>query len=169
MVVAGLTTASATAQPVKTQAEALADDAAQYAAHYRVPLDEAVLRLQGQQASVPTTDAIAAEFASRLAGISIEHSPDYRIVVLLTGVEPVADRSAGGVPIVFHTGARATRAQAIAAMRRHLIDLRNELPGARGAGYDQRTGEIVLLVTSADAQRFGAAAIRARAEQLGGV
>ena len=169
MVVAGLTTASATAQPVKTQAEALADDAAQYAAHYRVPLDEAVRRLQGQQASVPTTDAIAAEFASRLAGISIEHSPDYRIVVLLTGVEPVADRSAGGVPIVFHTGARATRSQAIAAMRRHLIDLRNELPGARGAGYDQRTGEIVLLVTSADAQRFGAAAIRARAEQLGGV
>ena len=37
-------------------------------------------------------------------------------------------------------------------MRRHLIDLRAELPGARGAGYDQRTGEVVLLVPSADAQ-----------------
>jgi hypothetical protein len=73
------------------------------------------------------------------------------------------------VPIVFRTGAKATRAQAIAAMRKHLIDLRNELPGARGAGYDQRTGEVVLLVTSADAQRFGADAIRARAEQISGV
>jgi hypothetical protein len=54
-------------------------------------------------------------------------------------------------------------------MRRHLIDLRTELPGARGAGYDQRTGEIVLLVTSADAQRFGEDAIKSRAEQLSGV
>ncbi|GAA3886851.1 hypothetical protein GCM10022276_02440 [Sphingomonas limnosediminicola] len=160
---------AASAQPVKTQAEALADDAVQYAAHYRVLGDEALRRLQGQQASAPATDAIAQEFASRLAGISIQHSPDYRIVVLLTGDEPVSDRVADGVPIVFTTGAKATRQQAIMALRKHLIDLRSELPGARGAGYDQRTGEIVLLVTSADAQKFGLDSIRARAEQLGGV
>jgi hypothetical protein len=160
---------AAAAEPVKTQAEAVADDAAQYAAHYRVPLDEAVRRLRAQQASVRATDAIAQEFESRLAGVSIEHSPEYRIVVLLTGSDPVAERSAAGVPIVFRTGAKATRAQAISAMLKHLIDLRNELPGARGAGYDQRTGEVVLLVTSADAQRFGADAIRQRAEQISGV
>lgn len=116
-----------------------------------------------------TTDAIAQEFTSRLAGISIEHSPEYRIVVLLTGTEPVADRSAAGVPIVFRTGARTTRAQAIRAMRQHLIDLRTELPGARGAGYDPRTGEVVLLVTAGDAERFGADAIKRRAEQVSGV
>ena len=101
--------------------------------------------------------------------MSIEHSPEYRIVVLLTGAEPVAGRNAGGVQIVFRTGARATRSEAVAAMRKHLIDFRAALPGARGAGYDQRTGEVVLLVTSADAQRFGADAIRAQAEQLSGV
>jgi hypothetical protein len=162
-------TATAWAQPVKTQAEALADDGAQYAAHYGVPVDEAVRRLRAQQASVAATDAIAHEFAPRLAGISIEHSPEYRLVVLLTGTEPVADRSTAGVPIVFRNGAKATRAQAIAAMLQHLIDLRNELPGARGAGYDQRTGEVVLLVTSADATRFGPDAIRSRAEQISGV
>jgi hypothetical protein len=160
---------AAAAQPVKTQAQALADDAAQYAAQFRVPADEALRRLQAQQASVRATDQIAQEFATRLAGISIEHLPEYRIVVLLTGTEPVPDRSASGVPIVFRTGAKATRAQAIAAMRKHLIDLRSELPGARGAGYDQRTGEVVLLVTAADAQRFGVQAIRARAEQVSGV
>lgn len=157
------------AQPVRTQAEALADDAAQYAARFGVPGDEALRRLRAQQASVAATDAIASEFASRLAGISIEHAPAYRIVVLLTGTEPVADRSAAGVPIVFRTGARATRAQAVAAMRKHLIDLRWELPGERGAGYDQRTAEVVLLVPAADVQRFGADAIRNRAEQIGGV
>ncbi|MBV9529433.1 hypothetical protein [Sphingomonas sp.] len=105
--------------------------------------------------------------------MSVEHDPDYRIVVLLTGSEPVADRvlHAGGadVTVTFRTGARATHAQAIAAMRRHLIDLRSELPGARGAGYDQRTGEVVLLVPAEDAERYGVAAIKARAEQIGGV
>src|SRR4249919_2465367 len=154
--------ATADAQVVQTQAEAIADDAIQYAAQFGVTPDEASRRLKAQQASAVATDAIAREFVARLAGISIEHSPAYRIVVLLTGDEAVADRSAAGVPIDFRTGAKATHAQAVAAMRKHLIDLRADLPNARGAGYDQRTGEVVLLVTSADAQQFGIDAIRTR-------
>ena len=166
---AALITGNATAQPVQTQAEALADYAVQYAATFGVTPDEAVRRLKVQQDSVAATDAIAREFASRLAGISIEHSPEYRIVVLLTGDGPVADRSAAGVPIVFRTGAKATHAQAVDAMRKHLIDFRADLPNARGAGYDQRTGEVVLLVIRADADKYGLEAIRSRAEQVGGV
>ncbi|MFL6722179.1 MAG: hypothetical protein ACJ8FT_10315 [Sphingomonas sp.] len=162
-------TPAAQAQPVQTQADALADDAVQYAAQFRVAPEEALRRLEAQQASVAATDAIRAEFAGRLAGIAIDHAPAYRIVVLLTGDEPVADRSADGVPIVFRTGAKATQAAAVAALRKHLIDLHAELPGARGGGYDQRTGEVVLLVSSADAQRFGVDAIRQRAEAIGGV
>ena len=161
--------AAAPAQHVQTQAEALADDAVQYAAQFAVTPDEALRRLRSQQASVAATDAITHEFADRLAGISIEHRPDYRIVVLLTGNEPVAERSAAGMPIVFRTGAKATHAQAIIALRKHLIDLHSDLPNARGAGYDQRTGQVVLLVTSADADRYGIEAIRARAEQVSGV
>ena len=154
---------------MQTQNEALADDAVQYTAAFEVTPDEALRRLKAQQASVVTTDALRSEFADRLAGIAIEHAPDYRIIVLLTGSEPVADRSAAGVPVVFRTGAKATHAQAVDAMRKHLIDLRSDLPGARGAGYDQRTGEVVLLVTRADADHYGIDAIRARAEQIGGV
>jgi hypothetical protein len=157
------------AQPVQTQAEALADDAVQYAAQFGVAPDEALRRLKAQQASVAATDAIAREFADRLAGISIQHTPDYRIVVLLTGTEQIVDRKASGVPIVFKTGAKATHAQAVMALRKHLIDLHTDLPNARGAGYDQRTGEVVLLVTREDAARFGVDAIRRRAEQVGGV
>jgi hypothetical protein len=161
---------AAAAQPVvQTEDEALAEDAAQYVGRFGGTQQEAVRRLKSQQASVAETTAIAREFETRLAGISIEHSPQYRIVVLLTGNEPVADRTAHGVPIIFHTGAKATHAQAVMAMRRHLIDLRSEMPGSRGAGYDQRTGEVVLLVRSGDAQRFGLDTIRARAEQVGGV
>jgi len=156
-------------EPVESRVEAIAEDAAQYAAQFRVTVDEAIRRLQAQQASAAATGAIAREFADRLAGISIDNGTEYRIVVLLTGSEPVADRSAAGVPIVFRTGAKATHAEAVAAMRKHLIDVRRDLPGARGAGYDQRTGEVVLLVTPFDAQRFGVGAIRARAEQVSGV
>ena len=164
-----LITAAAVAQPVQTASQALQEDAAQYAARFGVTPEEALRRLKAQQASVTATDAIASEFASRLAGISIQHSPDYRIIVLLTGSEPVADRSAAGVPVSFRTGAKATHAEAVEALKKHLIDVRTELPGMRGAGYDQRTGEIVLLVTSADAGRYGVDAIRSRAEQVGGV
>jgi len=154
---------------VQSRDEALAQDAAQYAARFGVTPAEALRRLRAQQESVAATDAIAREFADRLAGISIEHAPDYRIVVLLTGSDPVPQRSAAGIPIVFGTGAKATYAQAVDAMRRHLIDLRIDLPGERGVGYDQRTGEVVLLVTPADAARFGVDAIRERAEQVSGV
>jgi streptogrisin C len=160
---------TASAQSVETRQQALAEDAAQYAGHFRVAPDEAVRRLKAQQDSVAVTDAIAREFADRLAGISIEHSPEYRIVVLLTGSASVADRIAAGVPVIFRTGAKATHAEAVAAMRRHLIDLRSDLPGARGAGYDQRTGEVVLLITPADAARYGVDTIRARAVQISGV
>ena len=154
---------------METRQQALAEDAVQYAARFAVSPDEALRRLKAQQESVAATDSIARDFEGRLAGISIDNGPDYRIVVLLTGAEPVADRRTDGVPILFRTGAKATHAEAIAALRKHLIDVRTELPGMRGAGYDQRTGEIVLLVTSADAARFGVDAIRARAEQVGGV
>ena len=161
--------AAAGAQTPETRAQALADDAAQYATQFGVTPAEALRRLKAQRDSVETTDAIAREFSGRLAGISIEHSPDFRIVVLLTGSQPVPDREASGTPIIFKTGATATHSEAVAAMRRHLIDLRTELPGARGIGYDQRTGQVVLLVTPADASRLGADAIQARAEALSGV
>ena len=164
-----LITGTAAAQPVLTQAEALTEDSVQYAAAFAVTPDDALRRLKAQQASVAATDAIAREFAGRLAGIAVEHSPTFRIVVLLAGDDPVPDRSADGVSIVFRTGARATHAQAIDALRKHLIDLRSDLPNARGAGYDQRTGEVVLLVTRADADRYGLDSIRSRAEKVSGV
>ncbi len=165
----GFAVPAAAQSNVQTSAEGLAEDAAQYASRFGVTPKEALRRLEAQQASVAETTAIAREFEGRLAGISIEHAPNYRIVVLLTGTEPVADRSAHGVPIVFRSGARATHAQAVMAMRRHLIDLRRDMPGSHGAGYDQRTGEVVLLVRGEDAQRFGLDVIRARAEAIGGV
>ena len=162
-------TSAAGAQAVQTREQALAADAGQYAAQFGVTPAQALRRLEAERDSLAATEAIASEFSNRLAGISIEHSPEFRIVVLLTGEQPVADRTTSGISIVFKTGARTTHDAAVAAMRRHLIDLRNELPGARGVGYDQRTGQVVLLVRPSDAGRLGADTIQARAEALSGV
>jgi streptogrisin C len=155
---------------VQTAAEALALDGAEYARRRGVPLDEAIRRLDAQQDSVATTDRIRAIHAARLAGIAIEHDPVFRIVVLLTGEEPVADEIlfAGGmaVPIVYRTGAAATQAQAVEAMRRHQPAIRALLPRAYGMGYDPRTGEIVMMVRRADADRLGRAELAARLAAL---
>ena len=177
IVIAGLLGASAAAaQPapeVQTSAEAIAEDAAHYAARHSVSLEEAIRRLRAQEESVAITDRIARALRHRLAGMSIQHAPQYRVVVLLTGTEPVANQAALAagtpVPVVFQLGAAATREQIVTAMRTHRPALRAELPNARGMGLDPRTGELVLLVNARDARRYGLDTIEARAEALTGV
>ncbi len=138
---------------IQSEADAFAQDAAAYARQNGVDGDEALRRLRAQEDSVAATDGIAREFAGRLAGISIEHFPNYRIAVLLTGDAPVAPRTvrAGGmdVPIVFRTGAGATRAGLVDAIVRHRAAIHDVVPNAQGMGVDLRTGELVVLVQTA--------------------
>ena len=140
---------------VETAAEALTEDAGDYSAAYSVSADEAARRLEAQRASIATTDALAAAYGDRLAGLWIEHRPNLRIVVRLTGDAPVEDRQiqAGGmtVPIVFHTGASATRAEVVSAISLWQNDIRAMLVHPPGLGADARTGEMVVLVTESDA------------------
>jgi len=141
---------------LQTEDEALAQDAGEYARLHGLTLEDAVSRLRAQEASVAATDRIRAEFSGRLAGIAIDHDPDYRIVVLLTGSEPVRDRfiSAGGriVPIVFRTGARATGDQLVGAIDTYRDEIRKVVHHVQGMGADPRTGELVLMVQTDDAE-----------------
>lgn len=165
--------AAAQAPHVQSASEALAQDAGEYARMTGVAPDEAVRRLRAQQESVAVTARIRQIFRDRLAGISIEHGPTYRIVVLLTGSAPVPDQSifASGmnVPILFRTGARATGEQIVSAMVRHREAIRAAIPTASGMGLDQRTGELVLMIRAADADLHGVEALDARMEALTGV
>lgn len=153
---------------VQSPIEALEQDAAEYARVYEVPVADAMRRLRAQAESVPATDALAAEFAHRLAGITVEHRPDYRIVVLLTGDAPVPDRTveAGGmtVPIAFRTGAPASRARILAAIGAHQADLRAALDVPPGMGVDPRSGALVLMIG-----REGDAELAARLAAIAGV
>ena len=78
---------------MQSRFEALAQDAAEYARTFAVSPEEAMRRLVAQQASVPITDALAKGYADRLAGMAIDHDGTYRITVLLTGSDPVPDRT----------------------------------------------------------------------------
>jgi hypothetical protein len=161
------------APPVQSAAEALAEDAGQYALRHGVALDEAVRRLRAQEESVPFTDRLQDIFKDRLAGISVEHSPEYRIVVLLTGSAPEPDQTvfAGGmtVPVVFQTGAAATHDQVVAAMLQRRDDIRAAVPKALGMGFDPRTGELVLLVRSATTSPLPLAELESQVETVTGV
>ncbi len=173
LVLSGLGAMPAEAQPqVQTEAEALAQDAVEYASAHGVGVGEAERRLRAQAESVAVTDEIRRAYAARLAGISIEHSPHFRIRVLLTGEAPVPDRSitAGGmeVPIVFTTGARATQDQAVAALRRYGAAIRDILPHD-GMGFDPRTGELVVMADAVDLGGRTPEAVAAPIAELTGV
>jgi hypothetical protein len=134
---------------VETPAGALAQDAAAYAARFGVAPEEALRRLRAQELGVVPLDRLLRRHRERIAGIAIEHTPAYRIIVRLTGDRPVRDRTirAGGieVPVHFVTGAAATREQVVAAMRRHRDAIAAATPGDEGMGFDPRTGELVVL------------------------
>jgi hypothetical protein len=144
---------------LETADEAVVQDAAEYARLHSLSLDEAVSRLRAQEASVAATDRLRQRYRDRLTGIAIEHEPEYRIVVLLAGAEPVRAEfiSAAGriVPIVYRTGARATGEQLIAAITSHRDEIRKLLSHVQGMGVDPRTGELVVMLQTdkvADAQ-----------------
>jgi hypothetical protein len=156
-----------------TSTEALGQDANQYALRFGVSPEEALWRLRAQQESVDASEAIRRRFAGRLAGISFEHAPAFRLRVLLTGLEPVRPESLTignrRLEVVFVTGALATREQAARAMVQYQDALRSALPRTRGMGHDQNSGEVVLLVTRGDAQTHGLEVIRKQAEGVAGV
>lgn len=165
---------ASTGEPrIDTPAEALIQDAVQYARANGVAIDEAARRLRAQEESVATTDRLQEVFADRLAGVSIEHRPGYRIVVLLTGAERVPDRivRAGGmdVPIVFRTGAAATRAQVADALAVHQPAIRAILPRTQGMGFDARTGELVVKVRGRQVEVDGMSRMEGWIEALTGV
>lgn len=158
---------------IETPDAALARDAREYGKRYAVAPEVAARRLRAQQESAAFTDRLAEIYAARLAGIGIEHQPDFAIVLLLTGTEPVPDTQifAGGmnVPVRFRVGAPATRAQIDSAMASRQAELRTAFPVARGMGLDMRSGELVVMVLPRDAAGIGEAELTGQMSAFFGV
>ncbi|UAK26581.1 S1 family peptidase [Sphingomonas nostoxanthinifaciens] len=158
---------------METAAEALEADAAEYARTFGVAPDEALRRLEAQQASVALTDRLADAYRDRLAGIVIEHRPDYRILIVVTGA-PADDVQIAtapfGTPVLLRTGALATRAAVLDAIERHQADIRAAMPNPPGMGLDPRTGALIVLTRPGDLDGDGDEAVTAaRLQAIAGV
>lgn len=155
---------------VQSLEQAIAQDAVEYARHYTVSQADAVERLRALDATVTATDRIRRDYVDRLAGLAIEHQPDLRIVVLLTGDDSVPSLAvtAGAlqVSIEFRTGAVATREAIVMAMTVHQAALRSTLLRPPALGLDDRTGEMVVQVANADVHREGLEALQTRVAAL---
>jgi len=151
---------------------ALALDAAEYATLSGQAPMAAARELAVQEASVPLTDALKAEFADRLAGLSVGHAP-FHIDILLTGDVPVADRvvQVAGSPVLvrFRTGAYATHHQLVIALALHQTEIRASLTQPPGIGVDPRIGALVVMVARADAEAEPGDALRDRIARIAGV
>ncbi|MEP9400586.1 hypothetical protein [Sphingomonas sp. VNH70] len=169
LLLAALAAPVAAAQPIAPDA-ALARDAADIArVEGRDPV-ESLAELRRQAASVALTLWLEGRYRDRLAGLALDPGGD--IDVLLTGRRPVADVAVRvGESVVvgrFRTGARATHAELLTALRQHQAAIRAMLARPPAMGIDPRRGELVVMIGLADAAG-DRAALRQRLERLTGV
>jgi len=157
---------------VQSPSEALAADASSYAAAHQVTPDEGLRRLRLQLGSIGVADRLRLQFADRLAGLFVEHEPDWHLVALLTGAMPPTRLllPAGDltIPVELRGGAPATRAAVLAAMDAHRRDLADAVPGVRGMGADPRTGTLLVFQRAAAATE-PVATTEARLSAIAGV
>lgn len=144
---------------VAQRSEGSADgDAAWYARDQGVSRKEAVRRLRIQSEMGGLIQRLRKTHEARLAGIVVDHQPEYRLRVRLTGTlaVPTQIHALGGshLPVVFETGAQATLAELLASMTKNQAALSRVFPTLAGIGTDESTSEIVMMVyapTDADA------------------
>ncbi|WP_179641010.1 hypothetical protein [Sphingomonas guangdongensis] len=159
--------------PTRVVDPALDEDGASIAERLGSDPAVAAARLRLQQASVAVSDAMRARYGDRIAGIAVEHVPAFRLVVRLTGEGQVtSERVAGGselIDVVYVPGAAASHAQLVAAIAAHQTTIRASLLVPPGLGVDQRSGELVAVVSLRDVAREGAGELRDRLASLTGV
>jgi streptogrisin C len=137
----------------QSRAEALAQDASAVAALLGIDVPEAKRRLVLQEASVSVTEALAQRWQDRLAGMAFEQEPDFHLLVVVTGPQPVADEEIriGNLvlPVRYRSGALATRTAMLAALTDRREAMLAALGRPAGLGLDQRRGMLVAVVPGA--------------------
>jgi len=128
---------------LKAAAEQLA-----FAEGMSVPRAMQSLRMQGASGGIIAD--LREEFSDRLAGIYVEHSPEYRIFVRLKGWEKPDDRiinlPVGSLQIVFIEGAKSSVEEALSTLKKNRDAIINLYPTLQGYGVDEKTGEAILTV-----------------------
>lgn len=130
--------------------EALDVDAAYLAKSGEVSKSEAMRRLRVQQHAGDISEKIRTRYADRLAGIYIEHEPASRLVVRLTGNDPVRPEfhqfDGDQLEVSYLTGAEHTFQDLQQRFEATFGALQARVPGLQGGYVDERTGEVVVEV-----------------------
>lgn len=125
---------------------------------FGIPAGEAAGRLNVEEHASAIAERIRAQYANRLAGMYIEHTPTaHQLVVRLTGFQPVRTQfyqfdngHAGSDQLVvdYQVGAEHTFADLQRRFEHGFAGLKNRLTGLQSGYVDQRTGELVLEMVS---------------------
>lgn len=130
--------------------EALKADAQELAAQIGIPFGQALKSLKSQEESGGEVEKLRREFGGRVAGVSVQHSPEYKIIVRLKGNGPVNKRllklASGELPIEFVAGAEFSMDDLKSAMTSNMAAIRNLFPTLQGVGIDEESGEVVVVV-----------------------
>jgi len=112
----------------------------------------AASRLNIEEHTPDIVERIRTQFANRLAGVYIEHAPTHRLVVRLTGFQPVQQQfyQFGNDQLVvdYQVGAEHTFADLQKRFERGFAGLKTRLPQLQSGYVDERTGQLVLEVVN---------------------
>jgi len=132
----------------RVKQEALNQQAEFIAKHSGLPYEDVQRQLRLQNANGGLIAGLRQEFRERMAGIYTEHYPIDRIVVRLTGDEPVASRKLqfGDDPLVvdFVVGQVYTHAELIRAIVEKSDALEKYFPELKGLSPSEKAGEVVM-------------------------
>ncbi|SJM95291.1 hypothetical protein [Crenothrix polyspora] len=139
-------------------AHSLDMDATEYTKAYDVSFTEALRRLIIQLSSDDVEADLKNKYKDRLAGMYVEHTPNYRLVVRLKGNAGVLDTTFPlanktpvpfaeplDLPVVFQTGAEYTLAELEKIRDAHLKEF-GAIPDLESVEIDERSGELVVDV-----------------------
>lgn len=130
--------------------DALRRDAESYAADYGVPLEEAIRRLELQQTIGELNATLTANERGTFAGLWIQHTPDYRVVVRFTRdgarTSQAYVESSPLSGLVEVRGARLTLAELRAAQEQAMRWIRDQGIPAE-SGIDLSENRVELYVT----------------------
>ncbi len=153
---------------LESERDALQNEAATYAATFDVTPEEGARRLQAQAAMKPALAELERAAGNRLAGIWIEHSPEFRLALRLKGpgVPAAVKRKANALPlpVSIDTGAPLSLKETQKKLDDNLEQLLASVPDVAGVGVDERTGAIVLDVAT---DGVGESALAARTVAAG--
>ncbi|HEY1077673.1 MAG TPA: hypothetical protein VGE51_13365 [Fontimonas sp.] len=130
--------------------QALEATAALAAKYHRISPEAARARLQVERAAGPIAERVRTQYADRLAGIYIEHTPTSRLVVRLTGHDAVRTEfhnvAGHNLEVAYLLGAGHTLADLQQRFDAGFHKLQQRVPEVESGYVDERTGDVVIEV-----------------------